>query len=201
MATAERDSKGRFKSTDEKSNGNRHFGALAGAAAGGAALGLLAMFGRKAMVQAPSMMAGSWDEALALEHQAVLKLFDAMAETDSRNTTKRSMLLMQMKHALAKHAIEEENVIYPALRDAGKVEQADALNRDHGYVKQYLYDLENMPNDSPEFLTKLAKFRAEIEAHMRKEEDELFPELKAQLSEEKNSHLTLVMNKEGFKVA
>jgi hemerythrin superfamily protein len=111
------------------------------------------------------------------------------------------MLLMQLKHALAKHALEEENAVYPALREAGQVDQADHLNKDHGYVKQYLYDLENMPKESPAFLAKLSEFRRQIEEHVSEEENQIFPALKAKLSPEKNKALTALMNKEGFKLA
>ena len=204
--TATRDSKGRFKGSKnggkpERGNGGSNFGMIAGAAAGGAALGLLAMLGRKAAVQAPTMLAGNWDEALTAEHQATLKVFDAIEATDENSTMKRGMLLSHLKHALMKHAIEEENVIYPALREAGQRDAADHLNKEHGYIKQYLYELENMPSASPEWIAKVRQFRADIEKHMREEEEELFPMLRAQLSEEKNKHLTAEMNKEGFKVA
>lgn len=194
--TAEpRDDKGRFTTKDSG------LAAVAGAAIGGVALGVAAMFARKAIVQAPTAFAGDWDVALAAEHAATLKLFDALQATEDRNTTKRSILLAQLKHALAKHAMEEENVIYPALREAGQAEGADELNKEHGYVKQYLYELENMPNDGPEFLATVARFRTDIEQHMREEEDVLFPRLKDALDEAKNKHLTLAMNKEGFKLA
>jgi len=176
-------------------------GAIIGAAAAGVAVGLMANLGRKAAVQAPTALAGSWDEALAAEHRAVLKLFDAMEATTERNTTKRSMLLMQIKHALAKHGLQEENAIYPALRDGGQVDQADHLNTDHGYIKQYLYDLEKMPKESPAFIAKVREFRGRIEEHVREEEDQIFPALKAKLSAEQNKALTSLMNKEGFKLA
>ncbi|MFW2828612.1 hemerythrin domain-containing protein [Sphingomonas sp. ID0503] len=202
MATtvADRDSKGRFKRTDAGSNGTS-FGALAGAAGAGVALGVLAMIGRKVFVQAPTALAGDWDKALATEHAMTLKIFDALEATDDSSTMKRSILLTQLKHALAKHALEEENAVYPALRDAGEKEAADELNRDHGYVKQYLYDLENMPNNSPAFLDKVRQFRTDIEKHMREEEDNLFPLLKRKLDEAANKQLTAAMNKEGFKLA
>lgn len=176
-------------------------GAIIGAAAAGVAVGLMANLGRKAAVQAPTAMAGSWDEALAAEHRAVLKLFDAMEATSERNTTKRAMLLMQIKHALAKHGLQEENAIYPALRDGGQIDQADHLNKDHGYIKQYLYDLEKMPKESPAFIAKVREFRRRIEEHVREEEDQIFPALKAKLSAEQNKALTALMNKEGFKLA
>ncbi|NNM75481.1 hemerythrin domain-containing protein [Sphingomonas sp. ID1715] len=208
MAT---DASDRTRSSQQRSTGSRGnteggifggaTGAMIGAAAAGVAVGLMANLGRKTAVQAPTFLAGEWDEALAAEHAATLKLFDALQATTEKNTTKRSMLLMQLKHALAKHALQEENAVYPALRDAGQTEQADHLNHDHGYVKQYLYDLDNMPNESPAFLTKVAEFRASIEEHMREEEDQIFPQLKAKLSVEQNKALTAAMNKEGFKLA
>ena len=200
MATVEatRDKKGRFTGSEAKGGSAL---ALAGAAAGGLALGVLAMLGRKAAVQAPTALAGNWDEALKLEHAATLKVFDAIEATDERDTAKRNVLLAHLKHALTKHAIEEENVIYPALRDAGHAAEADALNKEHGYVKQYLYELSTTPSASPDWIATVRRFRADIEAHMREEEDQLFPMLRASLSEEKNKDLTLAMNKEGFKVA
>jgi iron-sulfur cluster repair protein YtfE (RIC family) len=136
-----------------------------------------------------------------MEHKAVLKLFDAIEATRDTDRLKRTMMLAQIKHALAKHALEEENAIYPALRDAGERDAADELNKEHGYVKQYLYELENMPNNALEFLQTIARFRADLEKHMREEENVLFPKLRAALNEERNKHLTTVMNKEGFKLA
>lgn len=189
------------RSRSRPAQSGKSTGAVIGAAAAGVAIGLIANLGRKAAVQAPTILAGDWDEALAAEHAAVLKLFDALQATTDRNTTKRSMLLMQMKHSLAKHALQEENTIYPALRDAGQTEQADHLNHDHGYVKQFLYDLENMPKDSPAFLEKVAEFRRAIEEHAGEEENTIFPALKSRLSEEQNKKLTFAMNKEGLKLA
>lgn len=204
MAT-QTQNRSRSTARDNRNNDEGLFGgstgALIGAAAAGVAVGLMANLGRKTAVQAPTFLAGDWDQALAAEHAAVLKLFDALQATTEKNVTKRSMLLMQMKHALAKHALQEENVIYPALRDGGQTDQADHLNHDHGYVKQFLYDLENMPKDSPAFLTKVAEFRSAIEEHAGEEENTIFPALKAKLSLEKNKALTAMMNKEGFKLA
>jgi len=176
-------------------------GKLIAAGAAGLAVGLAANVARKFAVQAPTMMAGDWDEALKAEHALTLKVFDAIEATTEKNTTKRATLLMNLKHMLAKHAMEEENAVYPALRDAGEAEQADHLNNDHGYVKQYLYDLTTMSKDSPAWIAKVRQFRTDIEKHMREEETDLFPRLKAKLSLEQNKALTTAMNKEGLKIA
>jgi hemerythrin superfamily protein len=199
MATKAAEKPSRSRTARSKPSSN--VGAIAGAAAAGVTFGVLAMIGRKVAVQAPTFLAGEWDEALAAEHAAVLKLFDAIEATTDRNTIKRSILLAQLKHALAKHALEEENAVYPALRQIGEVYGADKLNKEHGYVKQYLYDLENLPNGSPAFLEKIRAFRNDIEHHMREEEDVLFPRLKSTLGDERNKQLTAAMNKEGYKLA
>ena len=84
---------------------------------------------------------------------------------------------------------------------SGEIPAADTLNSEHGYVKTYLYELENMPKEGPAFLAKVREFRAMLEAHIREEEDEVFPALKARLSEEENGKLNWAMNREGLKLA
>jgi hemerythrin-like domain-containing protein len=170
-------------------------------AAAGVATGLLANLVRKAVVQVPTVMAGNWDTALAAEHAAALKIFDVLEKTDEKATGRRSFLLMQLKHAISKHAFQEENVVYAMMRDQGLTEGADQLNHEHGYVKQYFFDLAEMPKGDPAWLPKLKEFRGMIEKHMREEENDLFPKLRKQLSEAQNRHITIAMNKEGLKLA
>ena len=131
-------------------------GPMIAAALGGAAIGFAANFGRKFITQAVSGISGDWDEVLATEHDLTLAVFDKMLATDSSQTWKRSMLLMQLTHALDKHAHEEEMVVYPALRDAGQATEADQLNGEHGYIKTFLYDLGQMGPESPTWLERSA---------------------------------------------
>src|SRR5688572_14357032 len=122
--------------------GGGQTGALAAAAMAGAAVGFAANFGRKFLVQGMSAAAGDWADALKAEHDATLILFDRIEATSDSQTGSRSALLAKLKYALDKHAAQEENVIYPALREANSAHDADALNSEHGYVKTYLYELE-----------------------------------------------------------
>lgn len=175
--------------------------ALIGAAAAGIVTGLAVNLGRKAVVQAPSVLAGDWFEALKTEHRLALAIFDQIEKTGDDQPAKRAVLLTQLKHALGKHAFTEENVIYPALRDWGDKADADKLNHDHGYVKQHLYELDALDNHSPAFLSRVAAFRADLEAHIREEEEAVFPPLHAALGEAKNAEITALANREGFKLA
>ncbi|MBB6425367.1 hemerythrin domain-containing protein [Sphingopyxis sp. JAI128] len=174
---------------------------LFGAAAAGFAAGLFANFGRKAAVQSLTALKGEWDEGLKSEHRLTMKIFDAIEQTEEQDIARRKTLLVQLQHALAKHAVEEENVVYPAMRDHGQIEDADKLVHDHGYVKQYLFDLSEMEPDDPAWIAKVRTFRADIEAHVREEEEILFPRLKAALGDEGNAHITSAMNKAGFTAA
>lgn len=192
MATATR-------SRSDESKG--YTGVLVGAAVAGAAVGIAANMGRKLFVQLASGATGDWLEALKTEHEMALALFDKLQATDNSQTMIRAHLVTKLKNTLGKHANEEENIIYPALREAGERPDADHLNADHGYVKTYLYELDGMDKDDPAFLARVADFRTMIEKHMREEENKIFPRLKARLSEEKNAELTTMVNKEGYKFA
>lgn len=197
-----RDSEGRFANERSAfSFGGGNAGVLAGAAIAGAAVGIAANFGRKFLMQMPAAAAGDWFDALKAEHAATLAVFDQIEATSDAQTVMRTTLLMKLKYALTKHAHEEEAVIYPALRQANSAHDADALNSEHGYVKTYLYELESLPKDSPDWLARVRDFRAMLEEHIRMEEEEVFPAFKRLMSEEQNAKLTSLMNKEGFKMS
>ena len=176
-------------------------GTLALAAVAGAAVGLAANFGRKLVVQGLAGQAGDWDEVLRSEHEMVLALFEQIEATSNDQARTRTHLLAKLKAALGKHALQEENVIYPALREFNNAHDADALNGEHGYVKTFLYELENSDPASSDWLAKVRTFRTMLAEHMRMEEDEVFPALKAGLDEAGNAKLGATMLKEGMKLA
>ena len=176
-------------------------GALVGAAIAGAAIAVAANLGRKAMMQGMSAAAGDWDEVLAAEHDSALAIFDKLLATDGTQTFKRTMLVKKLTHALDKHAHEEEHVVYPALREANEAHDSGVLEAEHGEVKTWLYELNEMDKGSGDFLEKVREFRTAVETHARMEEEQVFPRLKQEMSEEQNARITSLVNKEGFKMA
>jgi hemerythrin superfamily protein len=181
--------------------GSGNTGVLVGAAMAGAAVGIAANVGRKLFVQMTSGATGDWFDALKTEHAMTLAIFDKIEATTDSQTMMRTHLLAKLKYALTKHALEEENVVYPALRQANSAYDADHLEEDHGYVKTYLYELETMAKDSPEWLARVRDFRQMIQTHMREEEEEIFPKFRELLSPQQNSRITAMMHKEGYKFA
>ena len=197
------------RNNDESSNGRRGgnksafswgegAGPIIAAALGGAAIGIAANYGRKFMTQAMSAAAGDWDEVLSAEHKLALAVFDKMLATDSSQTWKRGMLLMQLTHMLDKHAHEEEMVVYPALRDAGQIVEADELNGEHGYIKTFLYEMGKMESDDSSWLEKVREFRQLVAEHVRMEEEQVFPRFKQNLTREQNASITALVNRDGF---
>jgi hemerythrin superfamily protein len=176
-------------------------GPLLGAAFAGAAIGLAANFGRKALMQGMEAAAGDWDEILAAEHEAALAVFDKMLATDETQTWKRSMLLMKLTRALDKHAHMEEMVVYPALREANMATEADELEGEHGYVKTFLYDLKQVGPSASNWLEKVREFRALVSKHAHMEEERVFPGFKQNMTAEQNAKVTKLMNADGFWMA
>jgi hemerythrin superfamily protein len=176
-------------------------GPLFGAALAGAAIGIAANFGRKALMQGFEAQAGDWDEILASEHDMALGIFDKMLATDETQTFKRKMLLMKLTHALDKHAHAEEMIVYPALREANEAGDADGLESEHGYIKTFLYELGQMEPDASNWLEKVREFRDLVSEHAHMEEEQVFPKFKNDMTEEQNAHITSLVNRDGFWMA
>ncbi len=187
--------------TTYRTNGSDGGGTLL-AGAVGFGLGLAASAGRKAAVQAITASAGDWFDGLKAEHKLAMGIIGMLEKTTEAEPKKRAMILTSLEHALGKHAVQEEDVIYCALRALGDVADADALGHDHNAkVKQGLYDLEQIDKTSPAWLARLQQLKADIQAHVAEEENVVFPRLREKLSAEENKKLTGRMNREGFKVA
>jgi len=176
-------------------------GPILGAAIAGAAIGFAANYGRKALMQGMEASIGDWDEILAAEHDAALAVFDKMLATDETQTFKRKMLLMKLTHALDKHAHSEEMVVYPALREANEATDADHLEGEHGYIKTFIFQLNEMGPDASNWLETVREFRKLVFEHAHMEEEQVFLRFKQEMNEEQNDHITSLLNRDGFWMA
>src|SRR5215218_8533491 len=179
-------SSGESRSSESRSafSWGENAGPLLGAALAGVAIGFAANYGRKAIMQGMEAAAGDWDEILAAEHDMALAIFDKMLATDETQTFKRKMFLMKLTHALDKHAHQEEMVVYPALREANEAADADHLEGEHGYIKTFIYELNEMGADSRRWLETVRNFRTLVAQHAHMEEEEVFPRFKTGLTPE-----------------
>ena len=161
-------------------------GALIGLATGRVA----PPFAGRAMGTLRAMSGTDPFDALTQDHQKVLALFEAIEATDNSATMRRAAMLLQLKRMLTAHALAEEDIIYPMIRDdAHRKEQAVKLYRDHAEVKVKLFELEHKPKDDPSWISELRELHHMIESHAREEEQVEFPKLRAALDEARCANL------------
>lgn len=185
-----------------QSTRNIAWGALAGAGAVGFLAGVALGGARKLAAQAITTGGhADWFEALKTEHSQVDAVFELLERTTEKDTKKRTAGIEKIAYALSKHAVEEENIVYPALREADEESAAKHLYDDHSDIKTFIYELKEMPKDDPQWLPRLRAFRAVVTEHVREEEGEIYPAFQAKMSEEQNSKLSKKMQLEGVKVA
>lgn len=169
--------------------------------AGGVALGVGLAIARRLLVQAPTALADDWVKGLAGEHLAVRNLLGALQRTGRGQSKRRAYLLHKIKTALTRHAIEEENVVYPALRQAGQIAAVEALTREHGDMKFQLFLLDTLLHDHAAFQAALADFMTDLFDHMAREEEDLFPRLRGLLGAAESAKLGSKVNMQGVQFA
>lgn len=179
----------------------RTWAPLAMAGVAGFAAGVAVLGARKAAMQAMTSVAGDWFATLKADHKLVEKLFELVNKTEEHDTAKRTLLLAKVTYALVKHTLEEENVIYPALRGVDQEMAAKHLAAEHFDIKTYLHELAEMPKDDPRWMATMRSLQTLVKSHVREEEQDIYPAFHAKMTKEQNTHLTLAMNREGIKVA
>ena len=129
-------------------------------------------------------------DALAQDHQKALAMFEAIEATDNTATMRRAAMLFQLKRMLTAHALAEEDIIYPMLRDdAHREEMASQLYRELAEMKIRRFELEHQAKDGPGWIAKLRELRGIIAGHARQEEESEFPRLRSALGGDGKSRL------------
>ena len=181
---------------------NRTTGRLIGAA--GVAVGVVAglalsQTGRTAR-KAAMALTGDWEKQLKSEHRALKKALKAMADSDLGDAVRRVSLLASADQMITRHSLEEEKVIYPALKAAGAVGAVEQLFADHAEMKTIVRALQELSAEEPAWLDGAGLLRALVQRHVKAEED-LFPLLHQLADRDRNRTLTTLMRREGVRVS
>ena len=94
-------------------------------------------------------------------------------------------LIAQIVEALSVHAAVEEQIVYPAMREAlpdGEAKVRDAI-ADHQKVKDTLAQLEQLAPIDDQVLPMVQALAKDVRAHVSEEEGQLFPQLAEALDE------------------
>jgi hemerythrin-like domain-containing protein len=146
----------------------------------------------------PTPTTDSPRDAIALlkqDHRTVSALFD---EFEKAEEEEQSAIAQRVCQLLTVHATIEEEILYPAAKEAFDDEDDDLVNEaevEHGSAKELIAKIEAMSSDDEHFKATVKVLGEYIKHHVKEEENELFPQLKkteldlkelgAQLSERK----------------
>ena len=182
----------------------RTTGRLIGAA-GAAAVGVVAALAvgraRKAVAKASMALHGDWEKQMKAEHRALRKVLKAMTDSDVSETAERVALAETASDLLTRHTVEEENIIYPALKAAGMTSAVRAQLDDHGDMRAMIRQLQELSPEDPLWLDAAKRLKKLVYRHVRQEEQELFPALHDSAVGGDNERLTQLVRREGLKVS
>jgi hemerythrin-like domain-containing protein len=115
------------------------------------------------------------------EHRAVEKLFDAFKRAADNDLERKATLVQRACELLSMHAVVEEEILYPAAREA--LHKPDEIDVNEAYVEHFLVKslIEKFTTMKPGDEGFDATFKVLTESvnhHVEEEESELFPELR-----------------------
>jgi iron-sulfur cluster repair protein YtfE (RIC family) len=124
-------------------------------------------------------------ELLKQDHEKVSGIFEKLEPTTERGVKTREELFAQLKQELDIHARIEEEIFYPAIRDAQETHDITLeAYEEHKVVKQLLAELDELAKDDETWGAKLKVLKENVEHHVEEEETEMFPSAREVLSKE-----------------
>jgi len=127
-------------------------------------------------------------ELLKEDHKKVKGLLAELAETTTRAEKKRLQLLEKIEMEILIHARIEEEIFYPAFKEAGNSEHSkiyfEALEEHRTVEKMVLPDLRKTPPTSEQFSGRAKVLKELIEHHAEEEESDMFKKATKALSKE-----------------
>ncbi|HEX7114445.1 MAG TPA: hemerythrin domain-containing protein [Steroidobacter sp.] len=131
----------------------------------------------------PSTVSDSPRDAVALlkqDHRTVEALFDQFEKAEEEE---RSSLAERICQLLTVHAQIEEEILYPAAREALEEEGEDVdlvaeAKVEHTTAKELIGKIEAMSGEEEEFPATVKVLGEYVKHHVKEEEGELFPKLR-----------------------
>ena len=127
-------------------------------------------------------------DLLIQDHKLVKRLLEELSTTTERAVKKRADLLHRIEQELQIHTALEEEILYPAIKEAGGKEEAKMYyeaKEEHRTVDALvLPDLLHTETGTVEFAGRVKVMKELLEHHIEEEEAELFPTAKKLLGDE-----------------
>lgn len=172
---------------------------LAGVAAGALGSRLLPPMIAIATGSARARKSGDPFEKLSADHREILSLLDSMVANSDGSNVRRASLFLMLKRKLGKHALAEEDVVYPILHaqgaGAGSAESKD-LYDEHADMKILLFELEQRLMAGSDWSEPIHSLRELVSSHIDEEEQVVFPRLRELMDQEKRTMVSGQISRE-----
>jgi hemerythrin superfamily protein len=116
---------------------------------------------------------------LKADHREMETLLKTLADSKQPGVRRRNTV-EKVERKLALHMRIEERLIYPLIPSVLGEEAAEEANIEHGLARNGLAELKRL-QDAPGFGASVDMLTAGIKHHVKEEEQEVFPKLKANL--------------------
>lgn len=132
-------------------------------------------------------------DLLKADHEKVKGILSQLSESTDRALKKRVELLDKLEMEITIHTQLEEQILYPAFKEAGGKEQDEMYyeaKEEHRTVDSLvLPDLKETDPSTPEFAGRVKVVKELLEHHIEEEETEMFPMAKKLLGKAKLDEL------------
>ena len=114
---------------------------------------------------------------LTAEHREVKQLFEQFEQLTDRAKVSKKKLADQICNALILHTTIEEEIFYPAVREATKEaeDKVDEAVVEHAAAKDLIAQIQEMDPDDELYDAKVKVLSEQIDHHVEEEEKEMFP--------------------------
>jgi len=116
---------------------------------------------------------------LKKDHEKVRGLLSQLERAAERNPAKAEQLLMQVEREVKIHSQIEEEIFYPAFRDAAQKHDDRELyfeaKEEHHVVDMVMPEVRKTDSEAEEFAAKTKVLKELIEHHAGEEEKSMFP--------------------------
>lgn len=132
-------------------------------------------------------------DLLKADHEKVKGILTQLSESTERALKKRTELLAKLEMEISIHTRLEEEILYPAFKEAGGKEQDimyfEAKEEHRTVDSLVLPDLKMTDPSTPEFAGRVKVVKELLEHHIEEEETEMFPQAKKLLGKAKLDEL------------
>ena len=136
-----------------------------------------------ALIGSQRVRAGGDPFALLIDdHRKIRDLLDEMMADPNGSLPNRGRLFLMLKRKLAKHAMAEEDVVYPRVPNAPESGGRKHLYDEHADMKVLLFEMEDALMNGRDWSAAVASLTDLVRRHANEEEQTIFPELRRQLS-------------------